>query len=760
MPHASLKLIPGVDTTKTPALNEAAISSSNLIRFLPDRNSEAVPQKMGGWVQYYSLALPTKIRALKGWEDLRLNLWLGVGCEGGLYAISNGIQSTISPQISTSTVAPWSGTALNFFATSGSNIIHVIDTSATLNAFSYANFLTPVSVGGVVLIGTYPISQQISATEYTVLAAANASYTTNQTATSITVAAPAVVTVASTPDSGTPVIFTTTGALPTGLTAGTKYYVKKTSSTQFNVAATVGGASITTTGTQSGTHTAYFPATTRYLSTQSASSTVDVIFPYSNASVSSTQSFYSTVSVGGLSISGDYTVYQNLGVDEFNFVAQNAATSSATAFDNSGSISMQYFIAATPGTPSTAFGANAFGSGSFGGISVPGTSGTGLGAADWFLDNWGEQLIACPVGGALYYWQPNGAIPNAQYIQNAPISNNGVFVAMPQRQLVAWGSSFTSVIDPLMVRWSDVENYTTWTARSTNQAGSYRIPSGSRIISGMQAMQQGLFWTDLDLWSMQYIGPPGVYGFNKISTNCGLIAPKAAGQMNNMIYWMSQKQFYMMGGQGAIPLACPVWDVIFQNLDQNNVNKIRCAPNTTFNEIFWFYPSSSGGGEVDSYVKLNIVLNQWDYGLLGRTAWIDQSALGLPIGAGTDNILYQHETGYSAAGQTMNSTFTTGYFSAADADQMVFIDQIWPDMKFGPYNSLPNETIYITVNATYYPTDTPISYGPYAMTQGIPYINCRVRGRLFSITIQSNNASETFWRLGRIRYRYAQDGKF
>jgi hypothetical protein len=759
MPHASLKILPGVDTTKTPALNEAAISTSNLIRFLPDRNGEAVPQKMGGWVKYYSLPMPSTVRALKGWEDLRLNLWLGVGCIGGLYAISNGQSYNISPQTKATTVAPWSGSALNMTAISGSNIVHVIDVNATINTFSYVNFLTPVSVGGLIIQGTYAVYQQISATEYTILASIPASFTTNQTAT-ITIASPAVITVASAPDSGTPVVFKTTGALPTGITAGTTYYVKKINATQFTIATAPSGADINTSGTQSGVQTAYFPAAVRYLTTTNSSSTVDVIFPYSNALPTTTQSFSNTVSVGGLTINGNYQVFQNLGVDEFKFIAQNAATSSASAFDNSGNVSLFYYIASSPGSPDTAFGANAFGSGSFGGLSVPGTSGTQLTATDWFLDNWGQQLIACPYGGALYYWDPSGSIPNAQYIANAPTANNGMFIAMPQRQIIAWGASYTSTPDPLLIRWCDVENYNVWTASSVNQAGSYRIPSGSKIVGGVQAIQQGLFWTDIDLWSMQYIGAPAVYGFNKISSNCGLIAPKAVGQLNNMIYWMSQKQFFMMGGQGATPLVCPVWDVVFQNLDTNNVNKIRCAPNTTFNEIFWFYPSLSGNGEIDSYVKLNVALNQWDYGSLGRTAWIDQSALGLPIGSGTDNFIYQHEVGYSAAGQAMNSNFTTGYFAASDADQMVFIDQIWPDMKFGPYNSPPNETIYVTINATYYPTQAPISYGPYAMTPGIPFINCRVRGRLFSITINSDDASETFWRLGRIRYRYQPDGKF
>lgn len=54
------------------------------------------------------------------------------------------------------------------------------------------------------------------------------------------------------------VIFSTTGALPTGLTAGTVYFVSATGFTAnaFSVSLTAGGAAITTTGTQSGVHTA------------------------------------------------------------------------------------------------------------------------------------------------------------------------------------------------------------------------------------------------------------------------------------------------------------------------------------------------------------------------------------------------------------------------------------------------------------------------------------------------------------------------
>jgi microcystin-dependent protein len=55
-------------------------------------------------------------------------------------------------------------------------------------------------------------------------------------------------------ENGDKVVFGTTGALPTGLTVGTTYYVVSKATNTFQVAATVGGTPINTTGTQSGTH--------------------------------------------------------------------------------------------------------------------------------------------------------------------------------------------------------------------------------------------------------------------------------------------------------------------------------------------------------------------------------------------------------------------------------------------------------------------------------------------------------------------------
>ena len=336
---------------------------------------------------------------------------------------------------------------------------------------------------------------------------------------------------------------------------------------------------------------------------------------------------------------------------------------------------------------------------------------------------------------------------------------------MTTQILVAWGSSVTEGIgveqDPMLVRWSDSGNFLQWVVNSTTQAGSYRIPIGSMIVGGMPISLKNLIWTDLDLWAMTYIGPPNVYGFDKIGAGAGLASAHAAGQLRGNVYWMGRSNFYVLSGNGVQVIPCPVWDAVFQDLDTSNLSKIRAAPNTPFNEMWWFYPSSSGGtGECDKYVKLNITEqgNPWDYGSLARSCWIDQSVLGAPIAASPSSIVYQHETTNDNDGAPLVSSFTTGYFEIGEGEDFFVIDEIIPDMRWGTFAGAQTAQIQLTLNVVNYPGDTPRTFGPFAITQQSQKITTRARGRQGSFTVQSNDIG-SFWRLGKIRYRFAPDGR-
>lgn len=405
--------------------------------------------------------------------------------------------------------------------------------------------------------------------------------------------------------------------------------------------------------------------------------------------------------------------------------------------------------------------------------------GTAIPAEFWSLDNWGNDLLAVPVPSdvidypdfslpyqPIYYWDSTAGLPTASPIYNGPVACNGMFVAMPQRQIIAWGCNGEDpgdgIIDPLLVRWCDVNNFNTWIDQVTNQAGSFRLSSGAEIRGGRQVPQQGLLWTDIELWSMQYLSQPDIYGFNKIGQGCGLIAKqaKAHAVLGGIIYWMSETQFFALSGYGVQPIPCPIWDVIFQDLDIANANKIVAASNALFQEVAWYYPVKGGTGEVSAYIKLNVQLGVWDYGELARAAWIDQSVLGSPIGADPGaQLIYQHEISPDADGAAMGESFTTGWFSVADGDVMPYIDQIWPDFKYGYFGQTQGENLSMTFTAQAYPSLTLYSYGPYTLNSSTSYISPRMRSRLINFTV-SGTGTGYWWRLGGCRYRFQPDGKY
>jgi hypothetical protein len=241
-------------------------------------------------------------------------------------------------------------------------------------------------------------------------------------------------------------------------------------------------------------------------------------------------------------------------------------------------------------------------------------------STDWCLVNFGQDLIAQPEGGGLYDW-PITSSGAAVIIPEAPVVATGFFLAMPQQQLVAYGASTgsTSVQDPMLIRWCDNADYHDWTAAVSNQAGSFRLARGSKIVGAMQTPMQAMLWTDIGLWLMTYIGYPDVWGFSEIAQECGLISKKAVAVCGTQVFWMSQDRFWVFTSGQVTPLPCEVWDVVFQNLNLNLLHKIRCGTNAGLDEITWYYPSSATAQtgaiqENDSYVKFNRVTGEWDYG--------------------------------------------------------------------------------------------------------------------------------------------------
>lgn len=443
-----------------------------------------------------------------------------------------------------------------------------------------------------------------------------------------------------------------------------------------------------------------------------------------------------STAVGGLTLVGAYTVASVLGLNSFTITAAATASSDDSQSENSGNVHFQYPIHAE----------------------LPGY------VRNWSLDSWGENLIGCPTGGSIYQWVPPlAAGNNATVVTNSPAANTGLFVSMPAHILVAYGCTdpLSGLQDPMLIRWTTVDDNTVWTATATNQAGSYRIPSGSKIVGAVQAPMQALIFTDTELWSMTYIGFPYVYAFQKVGWGCGLIAQKGVARSGNMYMWMGRKEFYMYDGSQVRILPCPVWNQVYPSLDFLNVDKCLAAVNSEFSEVSFFFPSAGQGptspyafgtlnyghgvyggivlpgatgtattNENSAYVKFNTKDGVWDYGLLVRTAWADQSILGEPLGVDAAGLIQQHELVADADGLNLPASASTGWMKMAQGGEYVFLERIIPD-----FVSEEAFTVQMTVNVVDYPGDSIATFGPFDIDNSTQYVVIRARGRLVSIDL-------------------------
>lgn len=385
---------------------------------------------------------------------------------------------------------------------------------------------------------------------------------------------------------------------------------------------------------------------------------------------------------------------------------------------------------------------------------------------NWFLDNFGQYGVFVPENGAVYIYTPpvpENGIVLAEIVETAPQINAGMFVPMPQAQIMCFGSEATiggGVQDPLLVRWSDAGDYTVWAASATNQAGSFRLSRGSLIVGGIQAPQSGLLWTDIDLWSVQYIGPPLVYGFQMIGSGCGLVAPKARTVQGRNTYWMSRRGFFVFGDSGVQPLPCSVRDVVFDDLDYTQINKVHAGSNSSASEVMWFYPSVSGGtGEIDSYVKYNTVEQCWDYGRLCRTSWYDDSVWGTAIGADENFRIQQHEQGFDADGQPMEGAYVqSGYARIKDGATLAFVSQMMPDLKFIG-DGAEDGSVTLTIFTKITPNSMPQMHGPFSATTETERIPMRARARHIALRLEWAPALEYNARLGETLLDIAPSGR-
>lgn len=719
MPLQKLQLRPGVNRESTTLANEGTWFEMDKVRF-----RSGYPEKIGGWTLDQGLADATLqppvgsfwgvCRSLWNWVTLSgFNLMgLGTNLKYYIQQTAGGDFYDVTPLRYESTVASNAFTTVN-----GSTTVVVNDTA---NEAADGDFVTISGVGGAVNgIPAAALNQEFRIT-----------YLTANTY-SITVSSPAT-------SSGT------TGAA------------------DFAYQISVGGE-IATVGVGWGVG-GWGGATTT-----SASTTLNGALTSSATTITVASTTGFTSPSGAIGINGEYITYT--GTTGTTFTGCTRGVGSTARAYTTGTTVNQYSNASGWGEPTN--------------------SGVGVDQQMrlWSQANYGQDLIINPRGGALYLWKVN---PTPNLYDRAVLLNsaspspydadvdcpevcNAVAVSDSSRFVIAFGCNDygASTMDPLLIRWSDQEDYLTWTPSATNQAGSYRLSTGSSIVANLQTRQEILVWTDAALYSMQYLGPPYVWGFQIVGANISIAGPNAVATAANVTYWMGLDKFYMYSGR-VETLYCPLRQYIFGDINLQQQYQFFGSTNEGFNEIWWFY-CSANSTEIDRYVVYNHLEKIWSYGNMARTAWIDSPLRDFPSAAGYDGQLIYHENGVNDGTTNppspIESYIQSADFNIGDGHNYGFVWRMIPDITFdGSYVNNPAVTI------TMRPRQNPGSnYGTapspevisaqnyqgqrnYVVQQFTEIVYTRIRGRQMAFKIASDGLGVQ-WQLGVPSIDVRPDGR-
>ncbi len=444
-------------------------------------------------------------------------------------------------------------------------------------------------------------------------------------------------------------------------------------------------------------------------------------------------SFSGATAVGGITVSGEYTVTTVVNSNSFTITSPIAASSTATGGGAAVAYSYQIHVGAQSTFPLQGWGAVTWGSGTWG---TPRTnSGFLQFARTWSGGNYGEDLVFSPRDQPIYVWTAStGTGVRAVIISSGPATNKFVLVSPEDRYLIAMGAHDGSNSDPMLIRWSSQNDYNDWTPSTTNTAGDKRLSEGNLIMTAVSTRGQIIISTDTTIYAM-YPDSEFVFAFKTLGVG-GCISPNGMVEHNGLVYWMGADNFYVYNGTINI-MPCDVRSYVFDNLNALQSYKVYAWVNTEWNEIWWFYQDNDGT-ECNRYVCYDYQQNIWHYGSRDMTAGMDKGVVSSsPIATGSNHYVYGLESTTDEDGAAMLSTYTTG--SPQDHNRYTYIKKVIINFK-----TLVG-LMGLEFQTRYYPQGTVTTSDSYTMTSSTEYVCPRIRGDEFNMVFTSNEQGADFW---------------
>ena len=712
MPLTKLQFKPGIDREASSYSNEGGWRECDKVRF-----RFGFPEKIGGWTKYNSTTFVGTARDLHAWVALDGSRYLGLATHLKYYIVEGGSLFDITPIRATQAAG---SSAVLFAASNESTTVTVTDAAHGAGTGDFVTFSGATSLGGTVTATVLNAEYQI----------------TRLTANTYTIT---LATAANTSDTGNG-----------GANVQAQYQTSVGLDTQ------IGG-----TGWGAG----FWGGTTETaLETQL------------NEALDNSETAIDVDSATGIT-AGDLILIENelitVGTISTNTLGtgggpstRGASGTSATTHDDDTRV---YLASGNANTEHDYVGW---------GKAAAMTTETTL--RTWSHDNFGEDLLINVRDGGIYYWDRSDGLSARATALSAesgatqtPTIAKQIMVS-DQGHIIAFGCDTEAnpgTQDPLIIRTSSntsvAASLTKWQVEDTETAQELRLASGSTIVAAIKTRTLILVITDNAAYAMTYQGGTSPYALQSLSESISITSPKAAVAVGEFVFWMGRDSFYMFDGN-VKQMPCTLHDYVFTSFNDEQNEKIAAGHNSSFGEVWWFYPSENSS-TIDRYVVYNYQQQIWYNGSMVRTAWEDRGVHRNPIAAGTDGYLYYHEDGFDDGSTSPSSAITANIESSqidmGDGEQFTLVRRLIPDITFRNSEANPPSADF-TVKVRDFPganysesvSGTTERSATTPVEQFTNQTHLRLRGRSFALKVESTGKG-VGWRLGSPRIDIRPDGR-
>ena len=181
---------------------------------------------------------------------------------------------------------------------------------------------------------------------------------------------------------------------------------------------------------------------------------------------------------------------------------------------------------------------------------------------------------------------------------------------------------------PGRVKWSGINDETTWTPSQVTQSDFQDLPDGGHV-TGIRGGEFGLVFTEKSIFRMTYVGTPFIFQFDNITRNKGCIADGSIAQVQGVCFFLSDDGFYMCDGQNVTPIGAEKVDRwFFENADESAFQSMSAAVDPVRKLIIWNFKTTFAQRQLIIY---NFKTQKWTYADAGTDYISDASTAAVTL---------------------------------------------------------------------------------------------------------------------------------